>query len=227
MTFRTFCLSMSVLLLGASSLDAQRRQNRDGLVAAIGGGVGSAEACRGCLNSTRSTGPTAMARFGWVSDTLITFSLQGIGHFSNVNDGRTDLGFLLFAGQLYPPSPAGLYLEAAVGIGGMQTDGGTGLLQSAGPAYSLGVGYDFRFATNTSLTPYLSFTSQIAAKARLDGVRRSEYVNGNLLQIGVALTRHNIGPSRRRRTWDDPNSRVDARELSAEPGHNPTSSSKN
>jgi hypothetical protein len=172
------CLAVvGSLVVSAAAANAQNAQIRDGFWFSGGLGVGSL-GCDACGSRTNgfsgglSLGGTITPRF-----------LIGVGTTGWTKTEQTTtltVGTLDARVRFYPVTTGGFFLTGGVGVGSATANvgrfnGGS----EVGLGLVFGLGYDWRVARNTSITPYWNgFTM------------RNSRTDANVGQLGLAVTLH-------------------------------------
>jgi len=168
---------VGLLAVSAVSAQAQNAQLRDGFWFSGGLGYGSL-GCNGCgprangLSGGLSLGGTISQRFLLgVGTTGWTKSEQGATLTVSTLDARV---------RFYPSATGGLFLTGGLGLGAVTGSGsGFGSSGETGGGMIFGLGYDYRVARNTSITP---FWNGFAMK--------NSNTDANVGQVGLAITLH-------------------------------------
>ena len=169
------CALASASLAGIAQ--AQNAQARQGFWFSGGLGYGSL-GCDNCgsreggISGGLSLGGTISPRFlvgvgtsGW------TKSQQGARLTVDEIDARV---------RFYPQTHGSFFLTGGVGIGSVRASAsGFGSATENGAGAILGMGYDYRVARNTSITPYWNGYAM-----------RNSNTNANVGQVGLAVTLH-------------------------------------
>lgn len=165
------------LAVNANMASAQRVHERGGFWFNAGLGYGSLS-CKDCegseagLSGGLSLGGTINPRF-----------LLGIGTtgWTKSEDGSTlTVGTLDARLRFYPSVAGGFFLTAGLGLGSISADlAGIGSDAETGYGAVVGIGYDFRIATNVSITPFLNGFAVSTSNA-----------DANVGQIGLGITVH-------------------------------------
>ena len=163
--------------LAVTTAQAQNAQVRQGFWISGGLGMGSL-GCDNC-GTSRESGLSGDISLG---GTLSPRFLLGVGTagWSKTEDGATLTVATLDARiRFYPWTSNGFFLTG--GIGGASVRGSVGGLSATenGVGGLLGVGYDYRLARNTSITPYWNGFAM-----------KNDRTDANVGQIGLAVTLH-------------------------------------
>lgn len=171
------------LLVVASAVNtniasAQRSQERAGFWFNAGLGYGSLS-CKDC-DGEREAGLSGGLSLG---GTITPRFLLGVGTtgWTKSEDGATlTVGTLDARMRFYPSVAGGFFLTAGLGVGSISADlAGVGSDAETGYGAVVGVGYDFRIATNVSITPFLNGFAVSTSNA-----------DANVGQIGLGITVH-------------------------------------
>jgi hypothetical protein len=178
MNVRKMVQLFAVGLIGSFSVvaDAQAQNTRDGFWFSGGLGYGSL-GCDGCgsreggISGNLSLGGTLSPRWligggtsGWSK------SEQGATLTVAVVDARV---------RFYPQTRGGFFLTGGLGVGSVTGSVGGFSSTETGAGVILGLGYDVRVSSNTSITPYWNHY----------GMKNSN-TDANVGQIGIAVTLH-------------------------------------
>ncbi|MGH7446898.1 MAG: hypothetical protein ACREK1_08365, partial [Longimicrobiales bacterium] len=165
-------LTVGVLMLALpSAADAQMPQARDGFWFNAGLGYGSL-GCEDC--ESREGGLSGGLSLG---TTLSSKLLVGVGTtaWTKEEDGaRLTAGTLTALVRFYPSASGGLFFVGGLGLGSVEASFGGISARENGGAAVLGLGYDYRFRPNMSITPFWNGA----------GISASD-VNTNYGQIGL------------------------------------------
>lgn len=204
MTRRVLSLAALSLVAITSTAPAQRTSTvsvqrgssalHDGFTMGFGLGNGSAGvSCTGCATD-RTNGLSAYLNMGGaLSPTLI---LGGeLNGWSKDKTGSTSrIGFFTGYAQWYPNATNGFFVKTGLGVGSISVEDKTTVpsskLESAGFAYQVGAGYDFRVGHDFSLSPYAGYIATAGATAKLNGTSTNSTLNTNNFQVGIGLTWH-------------------------------------
>jgi hypothetical protein len=175
---------------------ASHPQTRDGFAISFGVGAGSAGfSCDGC-SSDRGNGGSGYLRIGGAVRPNLVIAGELNGWTKQESGATGTIGYLTAVAQWYPAPASGFYLEGGIGGGSVQIDvtdlttGTTERLESAGVAFQLGTGYDWRVARNFSLTPYVDFLTTAGGEAKYDGASLNERLDANVFQFGLGFSWH-------------------------------------
>jgi hypothetical protein len=168
---------VGLLAVSAASAQAQNAQIRQGFWFSGGLGYGSL-GCDACgsrsngLSGGLSLGGTISPRFLLgVGTTGWTKSQQGATLTVSTLDARV---------RFYPSATGGFFMTGGLGLGAVTGSvSGFGSSTETGLGMILGLGYDYRVAHNTSITP---FWNGFAMK--------NSNTDANVGQLGLAITLH-------------------------------------
>jgi hypothetical protein len=167
------------LALVASPLlaHAQNAQVRDGFWFSGGLGYGSL-GCQDC--GSRTGGMSGGLSLG---GTITPRFLVGVGTegWTKTEQGATlTVGTLDARVRFYPSATGGFFVTGGLGIGTMTgTVPGFGTVTENGLGTLVGIGYDYRIARNTSITPYWNGFAMKGSNS-----------DANVGQMGIAITLH-------------------------------------
>ena len=190
--------SVALVLLCAAPLLAQSgAPHRDGLTATIGLGIGSAGVTCDVCESERESAPTLMLRVGGAYAPDLIFGAElNLWSKSEVDDETGDEARVRIATvnavvQWYPQLDGGFFVHAGAGIGTIRSEllnsaTGNASARTTALGYQVGAGWDVRVAPSISVTPYATFFGTAAGKVKDSDSK----IDGNVGQIGVALTLH-------------------------------------
>lgn len=201
---RVLSLAALSLVAIASAASAQRTtrmpvqttgtSGHDGFTMSFGLGNGSAGvSCSGCATDRDNGLSGYLSMGGAVSPTLIFGGeLNGWSKSKNGTDSR--IGFLTGYAQWYPSATNGFFVKPGIGMGSISIEDKSTApstkLESAGLAYQIGTGYDFRMNHAWSVTPYANYMATSGAKMKLNGTDTGTKLNTNNFQVGIGLTWH-------------------------------------
>lgn len=166
-----------LLLVGVSTLSAQRPQARQGFWFNLGLGWGTL-GCQDC-DGREGGGAAALALGGTLNQ---KWQLGGGAYaWAKEEDGVTlAVSLTAFVAKFYPSATGGFHLLGGLGFASVDLEiDGFGDASESGSGLILGLGYDFRVGRNVSLTPFWN------------GVATS-YDGGDLNfgQLGLGITIH-------------------------------------
>lgn len=174
----TLTLVAALLLVGVTTLSAQRPQTRQGFWGNLGLGWASL-GCEDC-DGRETGGAGALALGGTLSR---NWQLGGAVHIWNKSeDGATlTVGLVSVLAKLYPSATGGFHLIGGLGIASIDIDvDGLGGGSETGRGLILGLGYDIRIGRNVSLSPFWN-----GVATRYDGGG-----DLNFAQLGLGITIH-------------------------------------
>lgn len=166
-----------LLLIGTSTLSAQRPQAREGFWLNLGLGWASL-GCNDC-DDRLGGGAGALSLGGTLSE---KWQLGGATHvWTRSEDGVTlTVGLVSAMAKFYPSAAGGFHLIGGLGVASIDLEIGGSSGRETGTGLILGLGYDIRIGRMVSLTP---FWNGVATK----------YDNGgdlNFAQVGLGLSIH-------------------------------------
>lgn len=194
----TLSRSAALVLLCASPLLAQgTAPPREGVVATIGLGIGSAGVTCDDCESDRETAPTVMLRIGGAyAPDLIFGGEVNAWSKSEVNPAtgekaRVRIVTVNLVAQWYPQLDGGFFVVGGAGVGTVRSDllgdlTGVASANTTAIGYQVGAGWDIRVKPNISVTPFATFFGTAAGKVK-DGDQK---LDGHVGHVGVALTLH-------------------------------------
>ena len=193
----SLCALGIITLFAALPAGAQGfQQIREGFT--LSGGLGAGEASVHCSVCTSGAGISAYARLGTalhpdliIGGEVSTWRRAGAVVTDSPYDVRVSLSTVTMIAQWYPHSDGGFFVEPGLGLGLLDTRTisqarGAEYRTGVSAGYQLGVGFDYRFKRNVSLTPYAT----LFGTAPSHTWERAESVHGYALQIGLGLTQH-------------------------------------
>jgi hypothetical protein len=160
----------------AATAQAQNAQARQGFWFSGGLGMGSL----GCDNcDTRTNGLSGDISLG---GTVSPHWLLGVGTSGWSKDeqgARLTVATFDARARFYPSSNGGFFLTAGLGYGSVTGSAGGFSATENGVGAIFGLGYDYRVARNTSITPYWNGFGM-----------KNDRTDANVGQIGLAITLH-------------------------------------
>ena len=173
---KLFAVGMIASMAVVGSAEAQNAQSHQGFWISGGLGYGSlgcdnCDSREGSVSGDLSLGGTISQRF-----------LLGVGAaaWSKSEDGATlTVNTLDARVRFYPSTSGGFFLTGGVGVGSVTGSAGAFSARQNGVGVIMGLGYDYRVARNTSITP---FWNAFAMK--------NDQTDANVGQIGLAITLH-------------------------------------
>jgi len=161
----------------ATAAQAQNAQVRQGFWFSGGLGMGSL-GCQNC-GSTRENGVSGDLSAGGTLSPRWLIGVGTAGWSKSEQGGRLTVATLDARVRFYPSATGGFFVTG--GIGGAEVRASSGGISAteSGVGALFGIGYDYRVARNTSITPYWNGF----------GMRNSN-TDANVGQIGLAITLH-------------------------------------
>jgi hypothetical protein len=161
----------------ATAAQAQNAQVRQGFWFSGGLGMGSL-GCQNC-GSSRENGVSGDLSVGGTLSPRWLLGVGTDGWSKSEQGGRLTVATLDARVRFYPSATGGFFVTGGIGgasvresVGGLSaTESGVGAL--------LGIGYDYRIARNTSITPYWNSFAM-----------KNSNTDANVGQIGLAITLH-------------------------------------
>jgi hypothetical protein len=200
---RVLSLAAFSLVAIAATATAQRTSKmpvqtgstgHDGFTMSFGLGNGSAGVSCSTCATDRENGLSGFLSMGGAVSPSLVFGGELNGWSKSKNGADSRIGFLTGYAQWYPSMTNGFFVKPGVGMGSISIEDKTTVpsnkLESAGFAYQIGAGYDFRMGQTWSVTPYANYIATTGAKAKLNGTDIGSNLNTNNFQIGVGLTWH-------------------------------------
>jgi hypothetical protein len=156
----------------ATAPAAGHPQTRDGFWFNAGLGYGSL-GCESCVG--RADGLSGGLSLGATMTPHVLLGLGTTGWTKRVAGGRLSAGTVDLRTRYYPVTRSGFFLTGGIGLGSVSFAGDS----EHGVGVVLGVGWDIRVGTNTSLTVF--YNGFAMSNANLDA---------NVGQIGIGVTIH-------------------------------------
>ena len=161
----------------ATTAQAQKAQIRQGFWFSGGLGMGSL-GCNNCGGSRENSVSGDLSAGGTLSPRWL-IGVGTAGWSKSEQGGRLTVATLDARVRFYPSATGGFFVTGGIGgasvrqsVGGLSaTESGVGAL--------FGVGYDYRVASNTSITPYWNGFGM-----------KNNNTDANVGQIGLAITLH-------------------------------------
>jgi hypothetical protein len=166
----------------------------DGFTMSFGLGNGSAGVTCSTCATDRENGLSGFLSMGGAVSPTLVFGGELNGWSKSKNGADSRIGFLTGYAQWYPSATNGFFVKPGLGMGSISIQDNTTVpsnkLESAGFAYQIGAGYDFRMSHTFSLTPYANYIATTGASSKFNGVDTGDKLNTNNFQIGIGLTWH-------------------------------------
>ena len=163
-------------LAAATSAQAQKGPARQGFWFSGGLGMGSL----GCDNcGSRENGVTGDISLGGTLSPRWLLGVGTSGWSKSEQGGRLTVATLDARVRFYPSTTGGFFLTGGIGAGQIRASAGGISATDNGTGAIFGLGYDYRVARNTSITPYWNGFAM-----------KSDNNNANVGQIGLAITLH-------------------------------------
>ena len=160
----------------ATAAQAQKGPIRQGFWFSGGLGMGSLGSDNG---SSRETGMSGDVSLGGTLSPQWLVGVGSSGWSKSENGGRLTVATLDARVRFYPSATGGFFLTGGVGAASMRASVGGISATENGTGAIFGLGYDYRVARNTSVTPYWNGFAM-----------KTSNNNANVGQIGVAITLH-------------------------------------
>ncbi|MCL4865932.1 MAG: hypothetical protein KJZ47_08570 [Gemmatimonadales bacterium] len=174
---RSVTLLASLLLLGVSSLAAQRPQTREGFWGTLGAGYATL-GCNDC--DGRARGGAGMLQLGGTLNQKWQLGASVTAWEKREGGATLTVGLLSAIARFYPSATGGFFLQGGAGIAAIDLGIGNVSATEKGFGTILGAGYDVRIGRNVSLTP---FWNRVMSWYDNDG-------NLDYSQFGLAVTIH-------------------------------------
>ena len=165
------------LAVSAASAHAQHKQIRDGFWFSGGLGYGSL-GCDNCGGS-REGGITGDLSLGGTITPRLLLGVGTAGWTKSQQGATLTVATLDARVRFYPATAGGFFLTGGVGVGSVTGSGLGYTATETGLGLIFGLGYDYRVARNTSITPYWNGFAM-----------RNSSTDANVGQIGLAVTLH-------------------------------------
>jgi hypothetical protein len=163
-------------LMVAATAQAQNAQVRQGFWFSGGLGMGSL----GCDNcGSRTNGLSGDVSLGGTVSSHWLLGVGTSGWSKNEQGARLTVATLDARARFYPSSTGGFFLTGGLGYGSVTGSAGGFSATENGVGAIFGLGYDYRVARNTSITPYWNGFGM-----------RNDRTDANVGQIGLAITLH-------------------------------------
>jgi hypothetical protein len=160
-----------------ATAQAQHAQVRQGVWFSGGLGVGSL-GCQNC-GSSRENGMSGDLSVGGTLSPRWLLGVGTAGWSKSEQGGRLTIATLDARVRFYPSATGGFFLTGGIGGASVrQSVGGLSATES-GVGGLFGLGYDYRVARNTSITPYWNSFGM-----------KNNNTDANVGQIGLAITLH-------------------------------------
>jgi hypothetical protein len=160
----------------ATAAQAQKAPIRDGFWFSGGLGMGSL----GCDNcNSRENGMSGDFSLGGTLSQRWLLGVGTSGWSKSEGGARLTVATLDARVRFYPSETGGFFLTGGIGAGSMSVSGGGFTATQRGTGAIFGLGYDYRVATNASITPYWNGFAM-----------RNSNTDANVGQIGLAITVH-------------------------------------
>jgi hypothetical protein len=165
-----------VAAFAATTAQAQHAQTRQGFWFSGGLGMGSLGTQDGTSRENGMSGDISLG------ETLSPHWLLGVGSSGwskSEQGGRLTVATLDARVRFYPSATGGFFLTGGIGGGSIRASAGGFSATDNGAGAIFGLGYDYRVARNTSITPYWNGFAM-----------KSSNNDANVGQIGLAITLH-------------------------------------
>ena len=161
----------------ATAAHAQNAQIRQGFWFSGGLGMGSL-GCDNC-GTTRENGVTGDVSLGGTLSPRWLLGVGTSGWSKSEQGGRLTVATLDARVRFYPWTTGGFFVTGGIGGASVRESVGGISATESGVGALFGIGYDYRVARNTSITPYWNGFGM-----------RNNHTDANVGQIGLAITLH-------------------------------------
>ena len=173
-------LALATLGLSASFAAAQEAPTRAGFWGGFGMGWGSmGVGCGGCDGADRTGSYSGYLKLGGTLSPHVLLGAEFNGWSKSENGVTVDLGNASAAAYWYPDVQSGLFVKGGAGYSRLSAHNGGASASENGFGLLAGIGYDFRMARNTSITPVFNYF-----RGGFDGG------SADVFQLGVGVTLH-------------------------------------
>ena len=191
---RSLLVGAAALLMGAGVAQAQmnKPQTRQGLNVSLGLGGGSGGmTCDGC-QTDRTGGGTMYLNVGGTVMPNLTLGGEINGWSKDQNDASGTIASLMAVAHYYPMARAGWYMTGGLGMTTLALkDKTTGdKADATGFGMEIGTGYDWRVASNFSLSPYFQYVYGAKGELKVNDTDTGTKAGGNYFQFGLGFTWH-------------------------------------
>jgi hypothetical protein len=160
----------------ATASQAQQAQVRQGFWFSGGLGMGSLGSNGG---STRETGMSGDVSLGGTLSPRWLLGVGSSGWSKSEQGGRLTVATLDARVRFYPSATGGFFLTGGIGAASIRASVGGFSATDNGAGAIFGLGYDYRVASNASITPYWNSFAM-----------KSDSNDANVGQVGLAITLH-------------------------------------
>jgi hypothetical protein len=161
----------------ATAAQAQNAQIRQGFWFSGGLGLGSL-GCQNC-GTSRENGITGDLSLGGTLSPRWLLGVGTSGWSKSEQGGRLTVATLDARVRFYPWTTGGFFVTGGIGGASVRESVGGIIATESGVGGIFGIGYDYRVARNTSITPYWNSFGM-----------RNNHTDANVGQIGLAITLH-------------------------------------
>jgi hypothetical protein len=161
----------------ATAAQAQNAQLRQGFWFSGGLGLGSL-GCQNC-GTSRENGMTGDLSLGGTLSPRWLLGVGTSGWSKSQQGGRLTVATLDARVRFYPWTTGGFFVTGGIGGASVRESVGGLTATESGVGALFGIGYDYRVARNTSITPYWNSFGM-----------KNNNTDANVGQIGLAITLH-------------------------------------
>jgi hypothetical protein len=188
--------ALALSLAAANAAVAQKKSDdapsrRQGFWFGLGAAAGSVGMDCSICSSTRLTGASGYVRMGgtlnphWLLGGEIDAWTRSIGGVSKT------VASAAVTASWYPSRTGGFFVKFGLGALTYRSGDAPNNLEMTGASGIFGLGYDVPISPSLSLTPFLNSIATSKSKLKVNGaVLTGVEVNPNLVQFGLALSRH-------------------------------------
>ena len=169
--------AVAASLAVATTAQAQNAQIRQGFWFSGGLGLGSL-GCQNC-GTSRENGMTGDLSLGGTLSPRWLLGVGTSGWSKSEQGGRLTVATLDARVRFYPWTTGGFFVTGGIGGASVRESVGGISATESGVGGLFGIGYDYRVARNTSITPYWNSFGM-----------RNNRTDANVGQIGLAITLH-------------------------------------
>jgi len=170
-------VAVAASLAVATAAQAQNAQVRQGFWFSGGLGMGSL-GCQNC-GSSRENGVSGDLSAGGTLSPRWLIGVGTAGWSKSEQGGRLTVATLDARVRFYPSATGGFFVTGGIGGAEVRASAGGLTATESGVGALFGIGYDYRVARNTSITPYWNGFAM-----------KNSNTDANVGQIGLAITLH-------------------------------------
>ena len=183
-------LLLPVSLTAQAVTAAPAKNHRDGFYIGFGFGAGQLGYGGDASSADAQGGLSGHFRLGGTLNQQWRIGAETNGFLKNESGVDLTYSALLGTATFYPSPTGNFFLKGGLGVAGYSEDYGTDEITAAGGAWTLGLGYDFRFSGKTGISIVGNYVGAGNWGIELNGEDTGFNSGVSLVQVGVGVIWH-------------------------------------